>query len=93
MAITHVPGKESVHIMLYALSTCVWCAKTRKLLDDLGVAYDYEYIDLLQGEEKKNALLNVQKWNASCSFPTIVIDNKKCITGFKEDDIRQALKK
>jgi glutaredoxin-like protein NrdH len=93
MAITHVPGKNSGQIMLYALSTCVWCAKTRKLLDDLGVAYDYEYVDLLKSEEKDNVIQKVQIWNPACSFPTLVINDKKCIIGFKETDIREALSK
>lgn len=93
MAVNHVSGKNVGHIMLYALSTCVWCGKTRKLLDDLGVAYDYEYVDLLQGEDKKNAIQKVQKWNPACSFPTLVIGDKQCIVGFKEDDIRKALAK
>jgi glutaredoxin-like protein NrdH len=33
----------------------------------------------------------VRKWNPACSFPTIVIDDKKCIVGFKEDEIREAV--
>ena len=28
-------------IFLFALSTCVWCKKTKKLLDQFGVKYDY----------------------------------------------------
>jgi glutaredoxin-like protein NrdH len=93
MAITHVPGKDAGRVMLFALSTCGWCAKTRKLLEDLGVAYDYEYVDLLQGEEKKNIMKVVAKWNPAGSFPTIVIKDKQCIVGFKEDDIKKALAK
>ena len=93
MAIKHVDGKDAGHVMLYALSTCGWCAKTRQLLGDLGVAYDYEYIDELKGEEKATAVKKVEKWNPSTSFPTLVIKDKKCIIGFREDDIRKALAK
>jgi len=93
MTVVHVPGRKSSHIMLYALSTCGWCQKTKKLLDDLGVAYDYEYVDQLYGEEKEKAIQEVKVWNPSCSFPTLVIDNKKCIVGYKEDQIKEALKK
>jgi arsenate reductase-like glutaredoxin family protein len=32
-------------------------------------------------------------WNPSASFPTLVIDNQRSIVGFKEDEIREALKK
>ena len=83
----------ALHVKLYALSTCGWCAKTRKLLEELGVAYDYEYVDQLKGEERDGAIKRVEKWNPACTFPTLVIKDNKCIIGFKEDEIRQALKK
>jgi glutaredoxin-like protein NrdH len=35
----------------------------------------------------------VRAWNPSCSFPTIVLDDKKCIVGYREDEIREALRK
>ena len=87
------PGKKAHNIMLYALSTCGWCHKTKKLLDDLGVEYDYEYVDQLEGDEKDEAVRKVTEWNPSCSFPTLVLDNDKCIVGYKEDEIREALAK
>ncbi len=93
MTVVNVPGKKSRHIMLYALSTCGWCGKTKKLLDDLGVEYNYEYVDQLQGTEQEEATRKVKDWNPSCSFPTMVLDNKKCIIGYKEDEIREALQK
>jgi glutaredoxin len=90
MTIEHVLGREAGHVMLYALSTCVWCQKTKRLLDELGVAYDYEYIDLLQGNERAAAMNTIRRWNPVCSFPTLVIDDK-CIVGFQEKEIRKAL--
>ena len=92
MTIVHVPGKKSAHIMIYALSTCGWCQKTKKLLNDLGVEYEYEDVDQLQGTEREMAIQEIMKWNPSGNFPTIVIDNKKCIVGFMENDIKEALK-
>ena len=93
MTAIHVPGKKSGHIMLYALSTCGWCHKTKGLLDDLGVEYDYEYVDRLHGDERKKAIEEVTACNPSISFPTLVIDSEKCIVGYKENEIRQALGK
>jgi glutaredoxin-like protein NrdH len=93
MAITKVPGKKKADsVMLYALSTCVWCKKTKALLDSLGVAYSYEYVDLLPDKEQDKAVEEVKKWNPPCTFPTLVINNQKCIIGFKEDEIKEALK-
>ena len=88
MQITHVDGKQSAHIMLFALSTCGWCRRTKALLDQLGLAYDYIYIDHVPPAESEDVRSEVMKWNPSCSFPTIVIDEKECIVGFQEDKIR-----
>ncbi len=93
MTIEHVSGKNSGHIMLYALSTCGWCARTKKLLDEIGVDYYYQYVDHLKGEERQRAINEVDKWNPGRSFPTLVIDNKRCIIGYKEDEIREVLNK
>lgn len=92
MTVEHVAGKNAGQIMLYALSTCGWCRKTRELLQELGVEYSYEYVDLLQETQKDDAMKTVERWNPSCSFPTLVIDNQKCIVGFKPDEVRKALK-
>lgn len=92
MKTEHVAGKEAGKVMLYALSTCGWCRKTRQLLNDLGIAYDYLYVDLLQGKERDEAVAAIKEWNPETSFPTLVIDNKKCIIGYKEDEIQKNLK-
>jgi len=93
MQITQVPGTKGADIMLYALSTCPWCRKTKKLLDDLGVAYAYLFVDLLSESEAQAAMAAVKPWNAALSFPTMVINKKFSIVGFKEEEIRQALGK
>jgi glutaredoxin len=93
MAITHVPGKKKAKIMLYALSTCGWCKKTKALLNELGVEYDYIDVDLLKGAEQDAIVKEIMKYNPACNFPTMVINSSQCIIGFKEDDIRGALGK
>jgi glutaredoxin-like protein NrdH len=92
MALTHVPGKNAGRVVLYALSTCPWCKKTKKLLDDLGVEYDYTDVDLLTGSDKEEAIAVLKKWNPRSSFPTIVVNDSLCIVGFEEDQIRKAIK-
>jgi glutaredoxin len=86
----HVAGEKRGHIMLYALSTCVWCRKTKGLLDNLGVEYNYIDVDLLEGEEKNKATEDVKKLNPRCSFPTLAIDDQ-CIVGFDEQKIMEAV--
>jgi len=91
MTIEHVKGKNRGKIVLYALSTCGWCAKTKELLRELGVEFDYTYVDLLEGAEQDETMNIVEKFNPSGSFPTLVIDNRKSIVGFREKEIREAL--
>ncbi|PPD59126.1 glutaredoxin family protein [Dehalogenimonas etheniformans] len=91
MARVTVPGVDKGNVMLFALSTCVWCGKTKKLLEEMGVAYTYEYVDLLSGKDRDAAVKEIMVWNPATSFPTLVINNEKCIVGFKEDEIRRAL--
>jgi glutaredoxin len=91
MKMNHVSGKSKGKIILYALSTCVWCRKTKQLLDQLGVEYNYVDVDLLEGEEKTTATEEVKNLNPRCSFPTLAIDGK-CIVGFDEQKIRESVR-
>jgi glutaredoxin-like protein NrdH len=84
MGIEHVSGKKKGTVMLYALSTCGWCNKTKELLRELGIEFDYTYVDLLEGKEQDTAMNNVERFNPAGSFPTLVINDKKGIVGFKK---------
>jgi len=87
----HVKGRKVGNVMLYALSTCPWCAKTKHLLDEMGIDYYYVYVDLLNGAKKEKAEEEVMRWNPRLSFPTLVINNRKCIVGHQEEEIKMAL--
>ena len=90
MQAKHVDGTDKGKVMLYALSTCIWCSRTKTLLGELGVSYDYLDIDLLDSGDKHKALDEIAKYNPAKTFPTLVIDETG-IRGFKEDQVRQAL--
>ena len=87
----HVDGENRGDVMLYALSTCGWCKKVKRFLNDLGVEYSYIDVDLLEGEEDEKVMKEVRRWNPSENFPLVVIDNNKCIKGFEEEELREAL--
>jgi glutaredoxin len=87
-----VSGSHDRHqVTFYGLSTCIWCRKTRKLLEELGVTFDFVYVDLLQGEERDKAKEAVQEWNSAVSFPTIVIDSATSVVGYKPEKLKEAL--
>ncbi len=91
IAMRHVEGNRIGHIVAYTLSTCVWCKKTKKLMDDLGIEYYYIDVDLLEGKEKEEARKEVLRWNSAGSYPTIVIDNEKSINGYEPEKVKELL--
>jgi glutaredoxin len=87
----HVKGRKKGEVRLFALSTCGWCAKTKALLTELGVDFSYLYVDLLPREEMEKVFDEVRHFNPAGSFPVTVIDGKKTIVGFREEQLREAL--
>ena len=87
-----IEGRNAGDVMLYGLSTCMWCKKTKKLLDEMGVKYTYAFIDLMDEETKKHYHEEMKVWNPRGSFPTLVIDDRKTIIGYDEARIREVLK-
>lgn len=89
---TAEPGRRD-DVMLYTLSTCVWCHKTKELLKQLSVDFHNIDVDLVPEVEKEQIMDEVKKWNPEITFPTMVIHDQKCIVGYREDEIREALGK
>lgn len=81
--------EEKGDIFLFTLSTCVWCMKTKKLLSSLGIEYSYIDVDLVEDEIEDEVMKEFNRWNPEESFPTIVINGKKCIIGYHEDEIKE----
>jgi len=80
-------------IVLFALSTCLACKKTKKLLEELGVDAVIVDLDTVDRESRERLLNEVRKYNPRETFPTLVIDGgKKVVVGYGEEEIREALK-
>ncbi len=93
MRLKQVSGENRGKIVLFALSTCVWCKKTKRLLNEHGVEYSFVDVDQLQGSEKEEVFGEMKKWNPKGSFPTLVINDRHCIVGYKEAEIKEVIGK
>ncbi len=82
---------QQTHVKMYSLSTCSHCKATKRFLNECQVQYEFTDVDLLEGEERQAILEDVRKINPRCSFPTIII-GETVIVGYKEDEIKEALK-
>jgi glutaredoxin-like protein NrdH len=87
-----VEGKNRNHrVMLYALSTCAWCKLTKKFLNDNKVEYEYVDVDLCSREDREVIKKDIMDRGGEASYPTIIVDEKVLITGFRKDRISEAL--
>jgi len=91
MAMTKVKGeKKDKKVMLYALSTCGWCRRTKDLLNRSKVEYEYCDVDELTGAEKQKVMAEVARLNPHGSFPTVLISGD-VVVGFDEERIKKLL--
>jgi glutaredoxin-like protein NrdH len=89
-AMNHVTGEKKGEVILYALSTCIWCKKTKNVLNKLGVQYSYVDLDLLEQDDQIKVLSRLAIFNPSLSLPTLVID-ENVIIGDDEERIYELL--
>jgi glutaredoxin len=87
-----VSGKNNRHkVLMYAISTCAWCKMTKEFLKENDIEYEYVDVDLASDEDREKIRNEIARMGASPSYPTIVVDGKTVITGFRKDKITEAL--
>jgi glutaredoxin len=92
MNLSKVSGKNNAHkVLVYALSTCVWCKMTKQFLKDNGIEFEYVNVDLCDEEDKVKIRQHIQNKGGNLSYPTIIIDDNILITGFRKDKLKEAL--
>ncbi|MCW4013502.1 MAG: glutaredoxin family protein [Candidatus Bathyarchaeota archaeon] len=93
MQTTKVKGSNTKHkVFLYTLSTCGWCKKTKEILKEKQVAYEYIDLDTCSKEDQKAAIDVLKTKNIPVAFPVIIVNDNTIIQGFKKDDILEAIK-
>ena len=92
MNFSKVSGKNSKHkVLVYALSTCVWCKMTKQFLKDNSIDYEYVDVDLCNEKDKEKIHEHILNKGGSLSYPTIIIDDNMLITGFRKDKFKEIL--
>ena len=87
-----VSGSNADHrVVFYGLSTCIWCRKTRRALEAADVSFEFTYVDLLKGREREQAVEVVREWNPAGSYPTVIVDDSKCVVGHNPEKLLGAL--
>lgn len=79
-----------MQVKLYALSTCPYCRMAKRFLDDGAVEYELTEVDMLEGQEKDDAVAEVRRISGGASFPVIVVGDE-VIVGFNKKRIKELL--
>ncbi len=77
-------------VKMYSLSTCPWCKKMKRLLDDEGIAYDVVDLDIAEDDEKQQAFAEMAEHGLSPAFPITIVDGD-VIQGYHPDRVKAAL--
>ncbi len=89
---TKVSGTNKKHkVLLYAISTCAWCRLTKRYLNDKRIEYEYIDVDLCDDRDRETIRGDITKRGGELSYPTIIVDDKILITGFRKDKLSEAL--
>jgi glutaredoxin-like protein NrdH len=92
MQLSKVSGKNTAHkVLVYALSTCVWCKMTKQFLKDNDVEYEYIDVDLCDEKDKVKVRQHIQSKGGNLGYPTIIVDDDILINGFRKDKLKEAL--
>ncbi len=80
----HVKGdKKGKNLVMISLTTCGFCKNAMKFLTEKGVPFAYLYLDKETPAVKKLLRTYVSEtYDASITYPFLMIDNKKWISGF-----------
>ncbi|MHA1358656.1 MAG: glutaredoxin family protein [Candidatus Helarchaeota archaeon] len=73
----HVSGKRSKHdVMLYTISTCIWCKRLKNKLNANEIAYKYIDIDFIPHMQRKVLKTQLRQHKARLSFPMMFVDDQ-----------------
>jgi len=77
-------------VTIYALSTCLWCRKTKKYFEEKGIAFDAVDYDKQDEAAQKRMAEEMKAAGFNCSFPFVRIDGA-CTQGYDPDEFERML--
>ena len=71
-----VEGKKDNNVTIVTLSTCMWCKKCKRFLQDNDMKYQYVDVDKIPPKDKSK-ILNYLKdsYQSRIAYPFLICDN------------------
>ncbi len=79
-------------VLLYTLSTCPWCRKTKQFFRDRQVPFDFIDYDLASIEEQDRIVAHMRKYTPNVSFPFVLIEDE-VVQGYNPEMYEKLLNK
>ncbi|NVM31059.1 MAG: glutaredoxin [Candidatus Helarchaeota archaeon] len=71
-----VSGNIQKHdVMLYTISTCIWCVRLKNKLKNRDIQYKYIDIDLIPHKEKERIKRQLREVKSRLAFPMMFVDD------------------
>ncbi len=85
--------KDEREITIFTLSTCMWCKKCKRWLNERNVKYRYIDVDKIQYSQKSEILNYLKKnYQQRVSYPYMVCDKKDVVIGYNPDKYEELMK-
>ena len=92
MDVVKIQGKNNRHkVLMYALSTCGWCKMTKQFLKENSIEFEYVDVDLCDRADREKVHNHIRSKGGDLTYPTLIVDDKTLINGFRKDTIKKAL--
>lgn len=87
-----VLGKNKKHkVLMYAISTCIWCKRAKNFLKNHNIEYSYVDVDLCNIEDREKIKKDILIRGGRLVYPTIIIDNEILINRFQTNKLKEVL--
>ncbi len=79
-------------VVIYALSTCLWCKKTKKYFEDKKVPFEAVDYDKQTEERQEEMMKEMKGSGCTGSFPFTRI-GASCVQGYDPDEFDKLLER
>ena len=77
-------------VKIYALSTCLWCKKTKKFFEERNIKFDCVDYDKADEAEQERIMAEMRANGGSGSFPYVCIGNDT-VQGYVPEEFEKLL--
>ncbi|OGR52770.1 MAG: NrdH-redoxin [Elusimicrobia bacterium GWA2_62_23] len=79
-------------VIVYALTTCLWCKKTKKFFEEKKVPFEAVDYDKQPEEKQEEIMAEMKAAGCTGSFPFVKIGGA-CVQGYDPDEFEKLLEK